>query len=135
MNVLQRQLDDPEHQGPIGDIDFKQVAAEAGYRSPGMIYTAWTDVYPGLSGRDAYVHDLTLRLIAMETGQGPIPEGEGTDANLVLDLAVGYQVLRHLELRLLVRNLLDEVYIVARRPAGARPGRPRAVLFGLNWSL
>ncbi len=74
VNVLQRQLDDPEHQGPIGDIDFKQVAAEAGYRSPGMIYTAWTDMYPGVSGRDAYVHDLTLRLIDLETRPGPSPD-------------------------------------------------------------
>ena len=74
VNVLQRQLDDPEHKGPIGDIDFKRVAGEAGYRSPGMIYTAWTDMYPGLSGRDAYVHDLTMRLIDLETGTGPSPD-------------------------------------------------------------
>jgi len=68
-------------------------------------------------------------------GQGPIPEGEGTDANLVIDLSLGYRLRDNLELRLQVRNLLDEVYIVARRPVGARPGRPRAILIGIDWDF
>ncbi len=68
-------------------------------------------------------------------GQGPIPEGEGTDANLVLDLSLGYQVRQGLTLRIRARNLLDETYVVARRPAGARPGMPRAILVGIDWAL
>jgi len=68
-------------------------------------------------------------------GQGPIPQGEGTDANLVTDLSLGYQLRENLGLRLQVRNLFEETYIVARRPAGARPGLPRTVLVGIDWSL
>ena len=68
-------------------------------------------------------------------GQGPIPEGEGTDANLVVDLSLGFWLRDKLGIRLQARNLLDEVYVVARRPAGARRGRPRAILIGIDWTL
>jgi Fe(3+) dicitrate transport protein len=68
-------------------------------------------------------------------GQGPIPESESTDANVVVDLSLGYWLKENLAIRLQARNLLDEVYVVARRPAGARPGRPRAILIGLDWDF
>jgi Fe(3+) dicitrate transport protein len=91
----------------------------------------------GLSSRrwDAFLDLAYVDAMRSSPGQGPIPPGEGTDANWVLDLTVGYRLRSDLALRLQARNLLDEVYIVARRPAGARPGRPRAVLVGLDWSL
>jgi Fe(3+) dicitrate transport protein len=31
-----------------------------------------------------------------------------------------------------LRNVTDEVYIVARRPYGVRPGLPRSLLVGLS---
>ena len=34
-----------------------------------------------------------------------------------------------------VRNLTDEVYRVARRPAGTRPGLSRSVMGGVNWNF
>jgi Fe(3+) dicitrate transport protein len=74
---------------------------------------------------------------AMRTtpGQGPIPQAESTDANLVLDLTLSYRLRDSLGLRLQTRNLTDEVFVVARRPAGARPGRPRAIMIGIDWTL
>lgn len=68
-------------------------------------------------------------------GQGPIPETEATDTYFVVDLTWGYQIRENLTLRVQARNLLDEVYIVARRPAGVRPGLPRTLLLGIDWSL
>lgn len=68
-------------------------------------------------------------------GQSAIPFGEGTDAYTVVDVAVDYRLLSNLRLRAQVRNAFDDAYLAARRPAGARPGRPRALLVGLNWDF
>ena len=84
---------------------------------------------------DAFLSLAYVDAMRSSPGQGPIPEGEGTDKNFVADLSLGYRLRSNLTIRLQVRNLLDEVYIVARRPAGARPGRPRALLVGLDWSI
>jgi Fe(3+) dicitrate transport protein len=74
---------------------------------------------------------------AMRTspGQGPIPRNKGTEKNWVADLSLGYRLRDNLAIRLQARNLLDELYVVARRPAGARPGLPLTVLIGIDWTL
>lgn len=68
-------------------------------------------------------------------GAGPIPPGEGTDSFFVVDLAGTVAVTSRIDAFLRVENFLDDEYIVARRPAGARPGRDRAALVGLKISL
>ena len=68
-------------------------------------------------------------------GRGPIAAGEGTDAHLLLDLAAEYRFGSGLAAFVQVRNLTDEVYVAARRPAGARPGLPRTALIGLSWDF
>lgn len=84
---------------------------------------------------DAFLNLAYVDAMRSSPGQGPVPTGEGTDANLVLDLSLGYRLRNNVALRLQARNLLDEVYVVARRPAGARPSRPRAILVGLDWDM
>ncbi|GAB2496830.1 TonB-dependent receptor family protein [Arenimonas alkanexedens] len=64
-----------------------------------------------------------------EAGTGA---GERTDSALVWDLTGGYQLNDRLELYGRIENLSDETYIVARRPAGARPGQPRSAFIGLR---
>ena len=68
-------------------------------------------------------------------GKGPNPQGEGIDAHLVVDLAAHFELTKWLEASVQVRNLLDETYLASRRPAGLRPGMPRALVLGLSWSL
>lgn len=68
-------------------------------------------------------------------GQGPVPVEESTDAYVLVDLKVSYDVRSGLELYTQVRNLTDEVYIAARRPAGARPGIGRTALAGISWNF
>jgi len=65
-------------------------------------------------------------------GQGAVPEGEGTDARLVLDLSAEAILFREYKAFAQVRNLADETYIVSRRPYGVRPGLERTLLFGVS---
>tara|TARA_R110002124_G_scaffold66643_3_gene181365 strand:+ start:353 stop:2638 length:2286 start_codon:yes stop_codon:yes gene_type:complete len=65
-------------------------------------------------------------------GQGAIAADERIEAHTVADLSAWYAVSEQVRARLSVRNLTDEVYAVARQPAGLRPGAPRAVLLGLS---
>jgi Fe(3+) dicitrate transport protein len=65
-------------------------------------------------------------------GQGPIPANQGTDDFLVFSLSAQYAVAPWSTLFAGVQNLTDQSYIVARRPAGARPGLPRTFLAGVQ---
>lgn len=74
---------------------------------------------------------------AMRTvaGQGPVPELESTDSHLLVDLSGGYTWRSKLRFYVQVRNLTDEAYVAARRPAGARPGIDRTALVGVTYSF
>jgi Fe(3+) dicitrate transport protein len=69
-----------------------------------------------------------------EAGRGAIPVGQGTDAHTLLSLKGEYDLNQRSEVFFGVQNLTDETYVVARRPAGARPGLPRTVLAGIRLS-
>jgi Fe(3+) dicitrate transport protein len=70
-----------------------------------------------------------------KAGQGPLPEETKIDSRVILDLTLNYQLRSSLKIFGQMRNLGDETYLVARRPAGARPGLPRTTLLGLSWEL
>lgn len=84
--------------------------------------------------------DLTAHYVGrMRTraGQGPLLDTQSTDAAFVMDFSAEYAVSgRPLggQLRLFasVQNLADRDYVVARHPAGARPGLPRTVTGGVK---
>ena len=65
-------------------------------------------------------------------GQGAYIDHQSIDAHFVLDLAADYRLTRQVKLFGSLRNLTDEAYIVARRPAGVRPGLPRLFLLGVK---
>ncbi len=65
-------------------------------------------------------------------GQGAIPAGQATDSAVVWDLSAGFRLDKQAELYARIENLSDEEYIVARRPAGARPGQPRSAFVGIR---
>jgi Fe(3+) dicitrate transport protein len=65
-------------------------------------------------------------------GQGPIPDGEGTDAFGVWSALLRYAVSPWAQVQVGVENLADATYVVARRPAGARPGLPRTLMAGIR---
>lgn len=70
-----------------------------------------------------------------KAGQGPIPEGEGSDSRFVLNISGDYTFASKYKVYANLRNVGDETYIVARRPYGARPGLPRTLLFGVKASF
>lgn len=55
-----------------------------------------------------------------------------TDPYFLLDLSASYKLQREITLYLSGRNLLNETYIAARRPLGARPGAPRWLQAGVQ---
>jgi Fe(3+) dicitrate transport protein len=69
--------------------------------------------------------------VRTSAGQGSIPTDRLVESHTVADLSAWYDISDGVRARISVRNLTDETYAVARRPAGLRPGAPRAVLFGL----
>jgi Fe(3+) dicitrate transport protein len=68
-------------------------------------------------------------------GQGEVPPGEKTGAQLTFDLNASWNFAKEAELYLSARNLLNEQVIVSRRPFGARPNAPRTVLAGVKYSF
>ena len=68
-------------------------------------------------------------------GQGEMSDIERIDARWVTDLTSSLEVIDNLHLYLTINNLFDEPYMVARRPFGARPGRPFQALMGLKYRL
>ena len=62
-------------------------------------------------------------------GQGDVEEQELIPANKVIDLAAGYRPRKGTKIYLKVENLLNEAYMVSRRPFGARPGNQIRLLW------
>jgi Fe(3+) dicitrate transport protein len=65
-------------------------------------------------------------------GSGAIPADELIPSVFVMDAGVKYNVHKNISLVLNVTNLTDQVYLVSTRPAGLRPGMPRAFQLGLK---
>lgn len=65
-------------------------------------------------------------------GSGTIPVTGRVDERTLFDLSGEFTMSPGLRLFTSVQNLTDEVYNVAFRPAGARPGAPRTFLAGIK---
>ena len=67
-----------------------------------------------------------------EPGQGEILHEESTDSQFILDLGANVEVFNHIRFFALMKNITNSTYIVARRPAGVRPGMPRSFQIGFK---
>lgn len=74
-------------------------------------------------------------IMRTRAGQGDISDNEGIPSYHVMDVAVNWRTTQSLNLSFRVQNLLDETYLVSRRPAGLRPGLPRLLILGMQWEL
>lgn len=68
-------------------------------------------------------------------GQGAITTSEKIDPHFVLDLATEFEVANKTRLFVNIENLLDEEYMVSRRPNNARPGKPLSVMGGFKYKF
>ena len=94
-------------------------------------------VSAGVVAPDWEVHVAGKYVDEMRTqaGSGSIPSDEGTDAHFIMDVAGEYEVFEGTRLFATVDNLFDTEYVAARRPAGARPGKPLTALVGLKFEF
>jgi Fe(3+) dicitrate transport protein len=90
----------------------------------------WRDARWGLFVAGSYVDEMRT-----QAGQGAIPEEESIEDHLVVDASGDYRFRRHYRAFVQVRNLTDEIYVAARRPAGLRPGLSRTFLAGFGMSF
>ncbi len=67
-----------------------------------------------------------------QAGTGNLPKNQSTDARLIFDLNAEFDVNSSNKAFVGVRNLTNKTYIVARRPAGVRPGLPRTLHAGIK---
>jgi Fe(3+) dicitrate transport protein len=70
-----------------------------------------------------------------QASQGPIPESQSTDARWVVDVSAEYAISGASKAVLSVQNVTNRSYVVARRPAGLRPGLPRTLTAGIRFAL
>ena len=54
---------------------------------------------------------------------------------MVIDLTGEYEVQKNIRVFTTAYNITDEVYVAARRPAGARPGAPGTIIAGLKFKF
>lgn len=88
----------------------------------------------GLHG-NKWAADVVMNYVSVSravAGAGSIPNLETIDGRVLVDLALSYQVHKKVRVFATIENLFDEIYVAARRPYGARPGKPRAVFGGLT---
>lgn len=67
-----------------------------------------------------------------QAGSGPVEEPFRIEGHWVLDVSGSIRFGDRYRVGLQVRNIADEVYVVARRPYGLRPGLPRTALASLS---
>ncbi len=104
--------------------ELPYVARAQGHASFGVRHWRW-------SVNLAASYSAAMRTAA---GSGPMIHDERTDAFVVLDGSADYKLTPRTSFYVSVKNITNEAYIVARRPAGVRPGLPRMVLGGVTIS-
>ena len=93
--------------------------------SAGIVHPKWE-----IHASGKYVDEMRT-----QAGSGSIPSGQGTDAHFIIDVAGEYEVADRIRLFATIDNITDEEYVAARRPAGARPGKPLTALAGLKFKF
>ncbi len=95
------------------------------YLSAGIETEKW-----GVSVGGKFIDEMRTR-----AGSGSIAENRRVDSHWTVDIAGEYHITDHISAFATVENALDEEYVAARRPAGARPGMPLTAMAGVKVAL
>lgn len=111
-------------------------AVEAGFELP-YIPSHRANLNTGLLGTNWGIQVSVTYTDRMrdQAGTGSFAADEGSDESTVVDLAAHYAFSDRWTLSGRVDNLIDSVYVVSRRPFGARPGKPRSYQLMLTYRL
>lgn len=112
--------------GPWGDVEKGD---ELPYLPKHQMNMTMGMNYQKIEANLSFSASTQMRTIA---GQNSISGSQSTDAYLLSDLNVGYRINDFAKVFMDIKNLTDETYMVARRPAGLRPGLPRYILGGIK---
>lgn len=115
--------------GAWGDVDKGD---ELPYLPKHQLNASVSVEYERLETNISFSAGSKMRTVA---GQGSLQNSESTDAYFLIDLNAGYRVSDFAKVFMNIKNLTNQTYIVARRPAGLRPGLPRYILGGLQLSF
>jgi Fe(3+) dicitrate transport protein len=74
-------------------------------------------------------------IMRAEAGTGIVPSTQSIPATLITDFSTSYRLFNQMVIFVAVRNLTNETYLAAMRPAGLLPGMPRMVIGGLKVML
>ena len=105
--------------------ELPYIADHQFFASTGVVHPKWELHIAG-----KYVDEMRT-----QAGSGPIPSGQGTDANFIVDIAGEYEVYDKTRAFFTVDNLFDKKYIASRRPAGILPGRPLTLFAGVKYKF
>jgi Fe(3+) dicitrate transport protein len=67
-----------------------------------------------------------------QSGSGSFVASQSVGAHLIVDANLEYTLTTKSRLFIGIKNISNEEYIVARRPAGVRPGLPRTFMGGIK---
>lgn len=93
--------------------------------SGGVVHSNW----------EAHISGKYMHAMRTQAGSGSIIGIESTDSHFVVDLAVEYSFYKKTRAFITIDNLFNEEYVAARRPAGARPGKPLTLLAGVKYKF
>jgi Fe(3+) dicitrate transport protein len=68
-------------------------------------------------------------------GEGVTLSGYQTESTVIMDLAASYDLGDYGRIYGKVDNVIDDAYIVSRRPYGARPNKPRQFSVGYRYQF
>jgi Fe(3+) dicitrate transport protein len=113
------------------DPSFGQV--RAGYEMPYVPeHQAFASVGLEADRAGGYVAGNYVSKMRETAGDAPLEDVTTTDEQFTVDVGAHYKPFGFLKIYGHVRNLFDELYIVSRRPYGARPNAPRWVQVGVK---